>query len=496
MGKTNDSRILLIGLDSLDIDYVEPRLGSLPNLKRLFDGGVVRRLDSPGNVMSASVWPTFSTGSTPGAHGQYFPIQWDPEAMRLRHVESNWFESEPFWRPLAREGVAVTTLDVQMAFPNRTRAGLEIINWGADVFGGFHCNQPEIAREIERRFGTNVLGPDVPVDKSPRRLERIRSTILDGVRRRGELSRWLLSLTPWNLFVTVFTECHRAGHYFWRDPGQPASDDSDDTLLEIHRAVDREVGSFLESVDLQETSVVVFSLLGMGANHSQMHLVPAVLDRINALFSPSEIVPSKPARSRGGVMRFLRERLPAGLQERVALAVPERVRDWVIDRAHRGALDWERTPGFALPTGGEGYVRFNVTGRERKGCLPEKGALHNRYVEAVREGFRSLRDVDTGEPVVEEVTVVSEKFPGPRSGYLPDVAIAWRSGTPATSVRSERLGSFAGRLRTGRGGNHRAVAFAAVAGPAARSRQAQSLESIVDLAHLVRDLAASHSSPA
>jgi predicted AlkP superfamily phosphohydrolase/phosphomutase len=496
MDTTKGSRVLLIGLDSLDIDYVEPRLGSLPNLKRLFDGGVVRRLDSPGNVMSASVWPTFSTGTTPGGHGQYFPIQWDPDAMKLRHVESNWFESEPFWRTLARQGLAVTTLDVQMAFPNRTPAGLEIINWGADVFGGFHCNQPEVAREIERRFGTNVLGPDVPVDKSARRLERIRRTILEGARRRGELSRWLLSLTPWNLFVTVFTECHRAGHYFWRDPGQPATDNSDDALLEILRAVDDEVGSLLHNVDLRDTSVVVFSLLGMGPNHSQMHLVPAVLDRINASFSLSEIAPSKPARSKPGVMRLLRERLPAPLQERVALAVPERVRDWVIDRAHRGALDWDRTPGFALPTGGEGYVRFNIAGRESQGCLPKSGVLHQRYVDAVREGFRSLREADTGEPVVEEVTVISDKFPGPRSRYLPDLSIAWRSGTPATSVHSEELGSFAGRLKTGRGGNHRAVAFAAVAGPAATSRQAQSMASIVDLAHLTRDLAINRSAPA
>jgi predicted AlkP superfamily phosphohydrolase/phosphomutase len=496
MKNRNGPRVLMIGLDSLDVDYVESRLGTLPNLKRLFDDGVVRRLDSPGSVMSASVWPTFFTGTGPGAHGQYFPIQWDPDAMKFRHVESNWFESEPFWRPLAREGLAVTTLDVQMCFPNRTNAGLEIINWGAEVFGGFHCNQPDVAREIERRFGTNALGPDVPVDKSARRLEQIRRKILDGLRRRGELSRWLLSLTPWNLFVTVFTECHRGGHYFWPDPGEPATDDSDGALLEIHRAMDGEVGSLLEAVDLRDTSVIVFSLLGMGANHSQMHLVPAVLERVNASFPLSGTAAPKPPRPRPGVMRLLRERLPAPIQERIALAVPESVRDWVIDRATRGALDWDRTPGFAVPTGGEGYVRFNIAGREREGCLPGSGPLYQRYVDAVRNGFRSLREAESGEPVVEAVTVIPEEFPGPRSRYLPDLAIAWRSGPPATTVRSEELGSFTGRLKTGRDGNHRAVAFAAVVGPAAQSRQAQSMASIVDLAHLARDLATNRSAPA
>jgi hypothetical protein len=56
-------------------------------------------------------------------------------------------------------------------------------------------------------------------------------------------------------------------------------------------------------------------------------------------------------------------------------------------------------------------------------------------------------------------------------------------------MHSERLGTFTGRLKTGRGGNHRAVAFAAVTGPARESRRAASLGTIIDLADFVRDLA-------
>ena len=486
----NRSKVLMIGLDSVDIDYLERRLGHLPNLRRIFESGVVRRLDSPGDVMSASVWPTFSTRSSPGEHGQYFPIQWDPGRMRLRHVESDWFESEPFWRPLARERLAaVTTLDVQMAFPNPTDAGTEIVNWGADVFGGFHCNRPDLGREIVRRFGTNVLGPDVPVEKSMGRLSRIRKTILAAVRKRGELSRWLLGNTEWNLFLTVFPECHRAGHYFWRDTSDPP-DDFDDVFLEVHRAVDEEVGALLERIDLRETSVVAFSLLGIGPNHSQMHLVAPVLERINAEFAgagdPALPVRRSPKRN---AMRFLRDRLPATVQEKIALAVSERVRDWVIDRAVAGARDWRFTPGLALPTGGEGYVRFNLEGREKEGCLGRGGERYRRYRDAVREGFLSLRDASTGEPLVERITAVPERFPGPRSDFLPDLAIAWRPVLPSTEACSDRLGTFRARLKTGRGGNHRPAAFAVVAGPARELRRAASLATIVDLADLARDLA-------
>ncbi|HEX9287476.1 MAG TPA: alkaline phosphatase family protein [Thermoanaerobaculia bacterium] len=488
MPTTNGSRVLLIGLDSLDIDYALSHIGSLPNLQRVFAGGVVRRLDSPGNVMSASVWPTFYTGTLPGEHGQYFPMQWDPTTMRLRHVASDWIDCEPFWRPLARQGLPVTTLDVQAAFPSRTTAGTEIVNWGVEAFGGFHCNQPELGREIARRFGTNVLGPDVPVDKSPRRLTEIRKAVDGAASRRGELARWLLTNTTWKLFIAVFPECHRAGHYFWRDPTEEASEASDDALLDAHRTIDREVGALLEAVDLRDTSVIVFSLLGMGPNQSQMHLVPPVIDRINAAFASRDGA-SAPARRARRIVRLLRERLPARLQELVALSVPEPVRDWVTGRAYAGAVDWRRTPAFPLPTGGEGYIRLNIQGRETPGCLERGSALHQRYLETLREGFLSLRDAETGEPLVETVNAPPLRFPGPRSDYLPDLAIAWRPGAPATAVHSDRLGSFTGRLKTGRGGNHRSAAFAAVAGPARDSRRPASLETIIDLTNLVRDLA-------
>jgi predicted AlkP superfamily phosphohydrolase/phosphomutase len=495
MDTPSGSRVLLIGIDSADLDYIEPRLPFLPNLRRLFADGIVRRLATPADVMSACVWQTFYTGTLPGEHGQYFPIQWDPETMKLRHVGSDWLGSEPFWRPLARAGLPVTTLDVQMTFPSRTPDGVEIINWGSKSLGEFHCNRPEVGRQIARLFGTHVLQADIPVEKSPERFAALRKTLLAGAKRRGELSRWLLKQTDWKLFVTVFQECHRAGHLFWRDGANaavtpPGDSDASDTMLEVYRAVDHEVGELLEGIDPRETTVVVFALMGMGANRAQMHLVPQVVERINALFlSPGGAATAAAAvRPKGSIMGLLREKLPAALQERIGMAMPARVRDWVVGRQYAGALDWRRTPGFALPTGGEGYIRANIAGREAEGYLEPGSGEDRRYLDFVREGFLSLRHAATGEPLVEAVTVLAERFPGPRSRYLPDLSITWRPGGPATRVHSDSLGDFGGRLKTGREGNHRGVAFAAVAGPGRNSRRAASLENIVDLAGLMQEL--------
>jgi len=476
----------LIGLDSVDVDWVEGNLGTLPNLRRLLTDGAMRRLASPAHVMSASVWPTFYTATPPGEHGQYFPMQWDPSTMRLRHVGPEWIDCEPFWRPLARRGLPVTTLDLQCAFPATTGDGVEIVNWGVEAFGGYHCNRPDLGREIVRRFGHDTMRFDAPVDKSAARLTTMRRRLLASVARRGELARWLLRTTEWRLFLAVFPEAHRAGHYFWPHDDAAHGRDDRDTLGEIHRAIDVEIGRLLDAVDLRTTSVDAFSLLGMEANRSQMHFVQPVVDRVNAAFAASLGMRARPQR---GVMRQLRRVLPAALQERVALTVPEPVRDWVIGRAFTGGLDWHRTPAIALPTGGEGYVRLNLVGREAAGCLPPDDARAAQYRTLLEASLRSLRDADTDEPLVDAIHHPTVEFVGPRAHHLPDVSIAWRPRRPATVVRSETLGTFTGRLATGRAGNHRPAAFATILGPARSAPRVATLETIVDLGRFVRDVA-------
>jgi predicted AlkP superfamily phosphohydrolase/phosphomutase len=474
-------RVLAIGIDSAALRFVEAHLGSLPTLRRLFATGAVLRLASPADVLSASVWPTFYTASPPGEHGQYYPMQWDHETMRLRRVGSDWLPCEPFWRPLARDGLRVTTLDVQTLQASPGRDTLEVVNWGSQSFSSFHCSRPDVGREIVRLFGRHPMGPDVPVDKTRRRLAASRRQLLDGARRRGALVRWLLAREPWQLFVAVFPECHRAGHYFWSDEAGPDAD----TLLEVHAAVDREIGEVLACVDRATTTVVVFSLHGMGPNNAQAHFLPELLDRLNARFA-AELGHAPPRRA--SVLRTLRERVPGPVQEAVARAVPEHVRDWVTSRALAGGLDGSPTPGFVLPSGGEGFVRLTLAGRERGGLLERGGAGERRYHELLRDALLGLRTTD-GAPLVEDVVAVRERFAGARAEALPDVAITWRELAPAHEVDSPHVGRLRARLGTGRGGNHVASAFAVIDGPGRDAPPVAAMRDIRDLASLVRDLA-------
>jgi hypothetical protein len=413
-------------------------------------------------------------------------MQWDPTTMRLRRVSADWLGFEPWWYDLGRRGVPIVTFDVQVLCTASIPPGIEVVNWGAQSFDKFRCNLPQLGDEIRRRFGPHPMGPDVPVPMSPSRLRALGRELLDGVRRRGELARFVLGLADWQLAICVFTEGHRAGHYFWPAPGRHPLEDPASLLLDVHRALDREIGHILTGIDLRQTTVIVFSLHGMGPNTSQFHFFPEMLDRINVGFDPpADGLPPRPQRS---VMRLLRERLPAGLQEAIARRVPESARDWVTSRAFGKGIDWERAPGFVLPSGGETLLRCNLVGREQRGALLDGSQAHQRYLESVKDTLLALRVADTGAPLVRQVAIPTQDFDGPRRHLLPDVAAVWNELPPATEIQSPTLGTFRARLATGRSGNHRSGAFALVAGRRPEPGQAPELRDISGFAGYVTTL--------
>jgi predicted AlkP superfamily phosphohydrolase/phosphomutase len=477
-------RLLLLGIDAGDLGVIEAHRGLLPAFRRVLESGAVTRLRSTANLLTGSVWPTFATGTLPGVHGVYHHLQWDAAAMRLRRVAPDWLDWEPFWVGLERRGLDVAVLDVPMAYPARLARGVEITNWGShDQLGPFRAVPATAGVELRRRFGrAHPMGAEIPVDKTPAQLDRIRRNLVEGAARKGELIRWLLAQRDWDMVLAVFGETHRGGHILWPDGGGASLG----AVLDVYRAVDEALGSVLHAAPADAT-VVVFSLHGMGPNTSQEHFVPRIVDRLNAAFGAAPGRGPATAPARPGLVRRLRELVPAAVQNAIARSVPVAVRDEVMNRQITGGRDWAVTPGFALLADLNGYLRWNVRGRERDGMVARDGESLARYAALMTECFAGLRAADTGEPLCAEVVLGRDAFAGPRVDQLPDVVITWRGGPPVSRIRSERLGEITSELATGRGGNHRAEGFCAIVGPGNARAHAASLRHIADLAPLVTE---------
>lgn len=494
MARENGGKVVMIGIDACDIDFIESSLEHLPRFQQLFADHPPVRTESTAGTLTSTVWPTFATGRMPGEHGVYYPMQWDAAAMKLRRVTPDWLSYEPFWYELARQGRKVTVLDMPFSLPSKLENGVEILNWGSqECIGPYQTNDPNLSNAFLRRFGKHPMGNDVPVEESPARLEVQRNNLVAGAKLKGEASRWLMEQTEWDLFVTVFAECHRGGHLFWPEAGGKPTGAPTGALLEVYQAVDAAIGHVLDGVDLEQTAVVVFSVHGMRANYTQEHFILPAMERINAAYDGGggggEAKDDEPPKEGGfNPIRMLRAAVPGRLQALLAQALPDSVRDWVVQRSLCGGLDWSKTRGFAIIASCEGYLRLNLKGREGEGLLDRGGEECQKYVSFVKQAFMELVEPHSGLAVVKDVVSMADHFPGPKSDLLPDLVILWNDVLPATEIRSERLGRLFGKLTTGRIGEHQPIGFLTCAGDRSRLEQAPAVAHNVDYAQFIRSL--------
>jgi predicted AlkP superfamily phosphohydrolase/phosphomutase len=219
----------------------------------------------------------------------------------------------------------------------------------------------------------------------------------------------------------------------------------------------------------------------MEANRVQNHFLPEMLSRLNAVYlSHGNEIRKRPQRM--NLIGDLRELVPYGLQFWAAQLLGENVQDWVVNRTMIGGIDWARTPAFALSSGGEGFIRLNLKGRERDGCLAPEEV--DGYTNWLKHEMTRFSVVGAGEPLVSSVIDLQKQFSGPRAHLLPDLAVQWAPCEPAKRIQSPTVGEIRAKLQTGRGGNHTCDSFALVYGDIFPDDAALSVKRIEDLGRL------------
>jgi predicted AlkP superfamily phosphohydrolase/phosphomutase len=127
--------------------------------------------------------------------------------------------------------------------------------------------------------------------------------------------------------------------------------------------------------------------------------------------------------------------------------------------------DWSRTRAFTLPSDAVGFIRLNLRGRERLGCVSpgEEAAL----CAEITAGLSSFKDFD-GEPCIRKILRPQEILgEGQRLDAFPDLVVFWtqKKTLRGRGVRSSRFGEVLrrGELGTGRSGDHTEGALVIVA---------------------------------
>jgi predicted AlkP superfamily phosphohydrolase/phosphomutase len=460
-------RLLLIGLDAADIELVRRWMSdeTLPHLAELKRAGTWGRLSTSAKYLTGSPWPTFYTGQPPSEHGIYHDFQWRHERMEFAAPSIDWLPVRPFWRCLDPD-VFVLAHDVPMTPGTEPFPGVEVTGWGSHDKLVAACTHPAyLLKQIHQRFGKSPIAAEEYGTASLASLRRLHAQLLELTRRSAQLAAWLLQL-PWHLAIVAFGALHRGGHRFWDRTSVEGEVPTelggwyDGVLRELYMAADRAVGDLVAAAP--DAAVFVFSLHGMMVNTARVDLMDDMLGRI--LYGPEA---SRPRRS---LVRRAGEAIPLPLRRALTQRVPSRFKNRLMTRWTTGRTDWNRTRAFTLRADLNGYVRFNLQGREPRGIVGPSQL--EALSDDIRSGLFSFSDAMSGESLIEEVDRVTDVFAGgDRIDRLPDLIVRWKetSGAPHLAVESARFGRVAratpGRIPNGRSGNHRPTGFLIARGP-------------------------------
>ena len=109
---------------------------------------------------------------------------------------------------------------------------------------------------------------------------------------------------------------------------------------------------------------------------------------------------------------------------------------------------------FILPFGDTGCaIRLNVVGREPNGLI-KRGQEYDEICKFIRDSISTLKNLETGKPLVEEVIQINHFYHGEALEQLPDLVINWNREAPIKLIGSEELGQFEVKCYTRRTGEH------------------------------------------
>lgn len=486
------TKLLVIGLDAADDLLIKQwaAAGHLKTFRHLMESAAHGRVVNPTGLEAGSAWPTFYYGVSPARHGQYDGSRY----YDVRHYHDGKFTPEmvyptAIWDILSDAGKRVALIDAPYRFRTEGLNGIDIHDWGAHAptgknsFAKFSTNPPELAREIERRFGLDPLKGAMCDKIAPRTLDaqrQFRADMIDRVRRKTLMSDYYLATQDWDLFFTSFSECHCIGHHAWHihDPQHPDHDPRiaaalGDPVLDVYQAVDRGIGELLERAG-PETTVIVYCSHGMGTRYSGTKLLDKILARLDGR-NPPEI--SSPLTR---TMRAAWRGLPTGLRNRLkptqAKLHKKIYKDgFQGDRAGRRffeVLTNDRTAG----------VRINLIGRDPNG-LVAPGAEFRAVSREIEEKLLRVINSDTGLPLVKEVHHTAEIHRGERSEWLPDLLVTWnRVSGRLSRISSPDIGEMRHENLSFRTGDHRPEGMFFAIGPGVGATGEVGAVSVMDFA--------------
>ncbi len=431
-------RLMMIALDALPPHLLDRWChdGTLPNLRQAREEGRTGPVESDAEFFPGSVWPTFFTAADVSHHATFHFLQWDPDNLSFRIPGPDWLTLKPFWEGLARRGVPVITLDVPFTHLNSEPPSVtSVLGWGTHESSWSSSRPPGLLRELNKRFGASSQIREVPGPRSEAALRGELEDLIGDVSKRAAIIEFLALRFEWDLLLAVFSETHRAGHWYWteRCTGEPQGG-----LKAVLVAIDA-VLPRLRALLRPEDHLVVFSVHGMGPRYDAERFTEA----ISAYLEPAR----RPGNARlADPIYALRRVLPPGLLREAVRLMPKATYNRLFAHYANAGREWPRHQVIANPLEHILYLTAN------------RGVEKPDVLARVRSELEAITATD-GSAYIESIIEPSRRYAGPRLRLLPDLVAVPRRRDPGSTIVMKDGSRVSAVRRSWQDGEHTAGGF-------------------------------------
>jgi hypothetical protein len=309
----------------------------------------------------------------------------------------------PFWHHLPERGVPDVTLDVPYSETGRSPPGaVEVIGWGMHE-GVWRTSRPAgLLEDLNKRHGHAAQEREGPGERTDEFIAGELPDVIGDVGRRTAIIEDLACRYPWRLLLAVYSETHRAGHWYWSERGTGVPQGG---VRKVLKALDDQLPR-LRGLLRPQDQMVVFAVHGMEATHDVDRLGVAAVEYMTGDHS-RRLLPRDPVLA-------VRNLMPVSIARTIARRLPQGLYNWTYYRLQNSRGVRPGAPWVIRPLD---HVVFAYL-RDRS-LSPE---ARRAAIDALEKDFFSIRTPE-GEPVVDKVFRAADELDGARARLLPDLII-------------------------------------------------------------------------
>jgi predicted AlkP superfamily phosphohydrolase/phosphomutase len=403
-------RTLLIGLDGAPFRLLDSLVqqGVMPFLGELAERSGRANLRSTPHPLTPPAWTSIITGRSPGNHG-IFDFIWAEQRDAQHYFTLHNFRdirAETVWSIAGRYRRTATTLNFPLMAPPPRIRGHVVPGFVSWKYLRLNVHPRELWEELKRipNFDVKQLAWDFEQEKKAEQgvpaeeYEQWVDFHIARERQWFEIARYLMRERPCDLTAVLFDGWDKILHMGYRfvdlesfpEPHTDYDRRIRGRCLEYFAALD---GFLRELVELHGDEGRVFVLSDHGFGPSSF------VFRCNTWLAEQGYLFWQDLDSLEGAARRGAEKVADG---------------------HFVLLDWDRTTAYARTVTSNGiFIRV----ADRPG---EPGVQRDSYGAFREELVRKLLEIrhpETGQPIVKDVLLKEEVFPGPHNGQAPDLTL-------------------------------------------------------------------------